>query len=313
MMNIILVSDARKAPRSIDLRNPRQRMLALGALLGAILALVGLGVALSWLVYSPRDHALAEIRALRMQLSAQQAELGSMRRSSQRDLNAMAVKLGQLEAQSLRLGALGERLARAGKLEGGEFNFDTDPAIGGAEVPLQQASLLPQDMDRGLTALRLRFDAQQSQLDLLQRLLLDRKVDAAAQPSGMPVANGFIGSYFGPRSDPFNGGREFHTGLDIDAPAGTPITSVARGIVSFAGVRNGYGNVVEVDHGNGYLTRYAHAEKLLVHVGEAVRAGQVLALVGSTGRSTGPHVHFEVWHHGKVINPLAFVQARRLR
>ncbi|MHB1992710.1 M23 family metallopeptidase [Metallibacterium scheffleri] len=309
-MNIILVSDPRKAPRGIDLRHPRQRMLALGALAAVALTLVTLGMALSWLVYSPRDHALAEVRALRAQLSAQQAEIGSVQRGSQRDLNALAVKLGQLEAQSLRLGALGERLARAGKLDGGEFNFDAGPALGGPEVPLQQAGALPQHIDRGLTALRLRFDAQQIQLGLLERLLLDRKVDAAAQPSGMPVANGFIDSYYGPRTDPFTGGHEFHTGLDIDASAGTPITSVARGIVSFAGVRNGYGKVVEVDHGNGYLTRYAHAEKLLVHVGEAVRTGQVLALVGSTGRSTGPHVHFEVWYRGKVINPLAFVQAR---
>ena len=309
-MNIILVSDPRKAPRGIDLRHPRQRMLALGALAAVALTLVALGMALSWLVYSPRDHALAEVRALRAQLSAQQAEIGSVQRGSQRDLNALAVKLGQLEAQSLRLGALGERLARAGKLDGGEFNFDAGPALGGPEVPLQQAGALPQHIDRGLTALRLRFDAQQIQLGLLERLLLDRKVDAAAQPSGMPVANGFIDSYYGPRTDPFTGGHEFHTGLDIDASAGTPITSVARGIVSFAGVRNGYGNVVEVDHGNGYLTRYAHAEKLLVHVGEAVRTEQVLALVGSTGRSTGPHVHFEVWYRGKVINPLAFVQAR---
>ncbi len=309
-MNIILVSDPRKAPRGIDLRHPRQRMLALGALAAVALTLVTLGMALSWLVYSPRDHALAEVRALRAQLSAQQAEIGSVQRGSQRDLNALAVKLGQLEAQSLRLGALGERLARAGKLDGGEFNFDAGPALGGPEVPLQQAGALPQHIDRGLTALRLRFDAQQIQLGLLERLLLDRKVDAAAQPSGMPVANGFIDSYYGPRTDPFTGGHEFHTGLDIDASAGTPITSVARGIISFAGVRNGYGNVVEVDHGNGYLTRYAHAEKLLVHVGEAVRTGQVLALVGSTGRSTGPHVHFEVWYRGKVINPLAFVQAR---
>ena len=309
-MNIILVWDLHKAPRSIDLGDPRQRMLVLGALAAFALILVAFGVTLSWLVYSPRDHALAEVRALRAQLDTQQAELGSVQRGAQRDLNALAVKLGQLEAQSLRLSALGERLARAGKLDGGEFNFDTGPALGGPEVSLQQGNVLPRDIDRGLAALRLRFDAQQTQLSLLERLLLDRKVDAAAEPSGMPVAKGFIDSYYGPRTDPFSGGREFHTGLDIDAPEGTPITSVARGIVSFAGVRSGYGNVVEVDHGNGYLTRYAHAEKLLVHAGEAVRAGQALALVGSTGRSTGPHVHFEVWYRGKVIDPLAFVQAQ---
>lgn len=310
-MNIILVSDSRTTPRTIDLRHPRQRLVAFVALAGAALTLIALGMVLTWITWSPRNHALAQIHAMRAQLSAQRADLAAVQRESQRDTNALAVKLGQLEAQSLRLGALGERLARAGKLDGGEFDFDTNPAVGGPELAMQQATPLPQGLGSSLDALRLRFDAQQTQLNLLERLLLDRKVDAAAKPSGMPVANGFIGSYFGPRTDPFTGGYEFHTGLDIDAPAGTPIHSVARGIVSFAGVRTGYGNVVEIDHGNGYRTRYAHAEKLLVHVGEPVRAGQAVALVGSTGRSTGPHVHFEVWYQGKVINPLAFVENKR--
>ncbi len=310
-MNIILVSDSRTTPRMIDLRQPRRRLLAGMMLAGAALTLMLAGAALTWLLWSPRDQALQQVRALHTQVLAQQADLAEIRRAAQRDVNALAVKLGQLQAQSLRLGALGERLARAGKLEGGEFDFDTSPAVGGPELPLQQARARPREIEAGMRALGLRFDAQQQQLALLERLLLDRKVDAAAQPSGMPVADGFIDSYFGPRTDPFTGGSEFHTGLDIDAPAGTPITAVARGIVSYAGVRGGYGNVVEIDHGNGYMTRYAHAEKLLVHVGEPVRAGQAIALVGSTGRSTGPHVHFEVWHRGKVINPLAFVRGKR--
>ncbi len=310
-MNIILVTDSRTTPRVIDLRSPALRLSAALGLAAAAALLMLAGVGATWLLWSPRDQALHSLRQLRTQLATQQAELGAIQRDAQRNVNALAVKLGQLEAQSLRLAALGQRLVRAGKLEGGEFDFDSSPAVGGPELPLRQSMASPQQIDAGVQALRLRFDAQQQQLTLLQRLLLDRKVDAAAKPSGMPVTDGYIDSYFGPRTDPFTGGNEFHTGLDIDAPAGTRITAVARGIVSFAGVRGGYGEVVEIDHGNGYMTRYAHAEKLLVHAGEPVRAGQAIALVGSTGRSTGPHVHFEVWYRGRVINPLAFVRGKR--
>jgi murein DD-endopeptidase MepM/ murein hydrolase activator NlpD len=124
----------------------------------------------------------------------------------------------------------------------------------------------------------------------------------------MPVS-GYISSYFGNRTDPFNGHREFHSGLDIATPVGTKVHAVAEGIVTYAGVRRGYGNVVEIDHGNGYMTRFAHNSKLLVHVGERVRVGQVISLSGDTGRSTGPHLHFEVWYKGRVINPLAFVRS----
>ncbi len=310
-MNIILVSNSRTTPRTLDLRTRALRLRAAAVLAATALLLMGAGVAATWLLWSPRDQAGRDLARLHAQISAQQGELAGMQRDAQRNLNALAVKLGQLQAQSMRVAALGERLARAGKLEGGEFDFDAAPALGGPELPLREAGARAPQLQAQMDALQLRLDAQQQQMTLLERLLLDRKLDAAAQPAGMPVAGGFIDSYFGPRTDPFTGGREFHTGLDIDAPAGTPITAVARGIVSFAGVRSGYGNVVEIDHGNGYLTRYAHAEKLLVHAGEPVRAGQTIALVGSTGRSTGPHVHFEVWYRGKVINPLAYVRGTR--
>lgn len=311
-MNIILVTAARSAPKTLDLRCPRTRLRCAAVLAAGVLALAGSGAALALLLASPSQRALAEVRALRAQVQAQQGQLGGVQRDAQRDVNALAVKLGQLEAQSLRLGALGERLAQAGKLDDGEFNFDVQPGVGGPEIAAGDAAYgTPASLQRSIAALGQRFDQQQAQLAALETLLLDRKMDSALQPAGMPVHDGFIASYFGDRPDPFNGSNEFHTGLDIDAPAGTDIHAVAEGVVTYAGVRSGYGNVVEIDHGNGYATRYAHAEKLLVHVGERVRVGQDIALVGSTGRSTGPHVHFEVWYHGRVINPLAFVRSRR--
>ena len=311
-MNIILVTAARSTPKTLDLRCPRTRLRCVAALAAAVLALIGSGAALALLIASPRDRALAEVRALHAQVQTQQVQLGGMQRDAQRDVNALAVKLGQLEAQSLRMGALGERLARAGKLDDGEFNFDVPPGVGGPEIADgADAYGTPASLQHSIAALGQRFDQQQAQLAALETLLLDRKVDSALQPTGMPVRDGFIASYFGKRADPFDGHSEFHPGLDIDAPAGTAIHAVAEGVVSYAGERSGYGNVVEIDHGNGYMTRYAHAEKLLVHVGERVRVGQDIALVGSTGRSTGPHVHFEVWYRNQLVNPLAYVRSRR--
>jgi murein DD-endopeptidase MepM/ murein hydrolase activator NlpD len=123
----------------------------------------------------------------------------------------------------------------------------------------------------------------------------------------MPIADSYITSGFGGRADPFGGGAAFHKGIDFHASMGDPVLAVAEGVVSYAGVRSGYGNVVEIDHGNGYVTRYAHNSRLLVQVGDLVRGGQQIAKAGSTGRSTGAHVHFEVWADGRVVNPSKFL------
>src|SRR6185437_7830352 len=156
-----------------------------------------------------------------------------------------------------------------------------------------------------------RFDAQQTQLGVLQSLLTDREVAANLIPSGMPVKDGYITSSFGERIDPFTGRRSFHPGLDIGAYRGEQVHAVASGVVTYAGIRDGYGKVVEIDHGDGYMTRYAHNSSLLARVGEHVHTGEVISDAGSTGRSTGPHVHFEVWHDGKLVNPSAYVRRYR--
>jgi murein DD-endopeptidase MepM/ murein hydrolase activator NlpD len=240
----------------------------------------------------------------------QNDQLGDMRKDAGRQLDALAIKLGQLQAQSTRLNALGERLAQVGKLDNGEFNFDQPPPVGGAEDPAGGAYALPQSLDVSIDQLASQFDSQQAQLSALQSLLLNAKIDSNLKPTGMP-ADGYISSYFGGRPDPFSGLSGWHTGIDIAVPFGTPVHTVAEGMITFAGVRNGYGNVVEIDHGNGYMTRYAHNSKLLVHPGQRVQVGDVIADAGSTGRSTGSHVHFEVWYKGRVVNPLAYVRNHR--
>ena len=168
-------------------------------------------------------------------------------------------------------------------------------------------------LQKGVNDLRAEFDRQDAQLDVLENLLRDRKIDNALLPSGMPVAQGYVASGFGVRTDPIDGRSAMHSGLDFDAPVGTAVMAVADGVVTWAGDRSGYGNVVEIDHGNGYMTRYGHNSVLVAHVGERVHAGETIAKVGSTGRSTGPHCHFEVWLNGRAVNPMTYVKSTRVR
>jgi murein DD-endopeptidase MepM/ murein hydrolase activator NlpD len=274
------------------------------AVAGAV-GLAGMGAALALAIAGPSHTAAAP------QGSAD-ARVARIQADAQRDIDALAVKLGQLQAQSVRLNALGERLTQVGKLDDGEFNFDEDPGQGGPELTTgkDEGAMAPATLNQGIDDLAGQFDVQQAQLQALNDLLLDRKIESSLRPTGMPV-NGYISSFFGGRPDPFSGHSARHTGIDIAAPTGTPVTAVAEGMVTFAGLRNGYGDVIEIDHGNGYMTRYAHNSKLVATVGQRVHVGDVIARAGSTGRSTGSHVHFEVWYHDRVVNPLAFVRSHR--
>jgi murein DD-endopeptidase MepM/ murein hydrolase activator NlpD len=246
----------------------------------------------------------AEMTHLRTQASTQQARLDATRDEAQREVNALAARLGELQAEANRLNALGERLTRTGQLADGEFDFDKPVGIGGAG-PVHD--MPPQQLRSGLDRLESQFKASGQQLSVLESLLFNRKLDAEAMPSRTPIANSYITSGFGGRADPFGGGAAFHKGIDFHAAIGDPVLAVADGVVSYAGTRSGYGNVVEIDHGNGYVTRYAHNSRLLVQVGDLVRSGQQVARAGSTGRSTGAHVHFEVWADGRVVNPSKFL------
>jgi murein DD-endopeptidase MepM/ murein hydrolase activator NlpD len=246
----------------------------------------------------------AEMSHLRHQASMQQAQLDATRAQAQREVNALAARLGELQAEANRLNALGERLTRTGQLADGEFDFDQPVGVGGVGPTHDMPA---RDLRSGMDQLASQFKASGEQLSVLESLLFNRRLDAEAMPSRMPIANSYITSGFGGRADPFGGGAAFHKGIDFHASLGDPVLAVADGVVSYAGQRSGYGNVVEIDHGNGYVTRYAHNSRLLVQVGDLVRSGQQVAKAGSTGRSTGAHVHFEVWVNGAVVNPSRFL------
>ena len=310
-MNIIIVAKPHAVPKTIDLGNWRTRIKCCAILGSAAVACALVGVSVAYLVAGPKARTIAEVRDLREESSAQLKELDQLKTVTQRDLNALAVKLGELQAQATRLNALGERLTRAGKLDDGEFNFAEAPAIGGPEENLAIGHAAAPTLENSIDDLKDRFSRQQAQLEVLENLLLDRKVDSNLLPTGMPVESGYIASYFGGRPDPFSGASAFHAGIDFDAPTGTDIHAVAEGVVTWSGTRPGYGNVVEVDHGNGYMTRYAHNSRNIAPVGQRVRVGDTIAKVGSTGRSTGSHVHFEVWLNGRAVNPIAYVRSQR--
>lgn len=245
-----------------------------------------------------------EMTTLRAQTASQHAQFEATRREAQREVNALAARLGELQAEANRLNALGDRLTRIGQLGDGEFNFDKPVGVGGSG-PVRD--MPAGDLSNGLGELETQFKTSGQQLSVLEALLFNRALDRNAMPSRSPVAHGYITSGFGGRADPFGGGAAFHKGIDFDANTGDSVMAVGDGVVTYAGVRSGYGNVIEVDHGNGYVTRYAHNSRLVVRVGDLVRSGQEVAKAGSTGRSTGAHVHFEVWENGRVVNPRKFL------
>ncbi len=216
-----------------------------------------------------------------------------------------AKRLGQLQAESIRLTALTEKLAEIAGVDVSEFQLNTVPAQGGIDE--NGESLTPELFKIEMSQLTSRFDEQNKQLATIQNLFLTRDSITSAIPQGRPIAGGWLSSSYGYRIDPFNGKKTFHSGIDFAAKEGTDVIAVADGIVSYIGERRGYGELIELDHGNGYVTRYAHNEKIIVKTGDRIKKGEAIALLGSTGRSTGPHVHFEVLREGTKIDPYKFV------
>jgi murein DD-endopeptidase MepM/ murein hydrolase activator NlpD len=258
-------------------------------------------------VETPRERMLD---ALQVVFDAERRSLAAERREAREHLDALARKLGQLQAQVLRLDALGERLVRVGELDESEFDFAAEPAMGGPEAEQDQSPEVA-EMMADLEALARRIDDREFKLELLEDLLLSHQVQENAKPSGRPVATGWISSHYGWRRDPFTGRKSMHRGLDFAGKTGTEIIAVADGVVTLAESRSGYGKTVEVRHGNGYLTRYAHNSELLVEVGDLVRQGQPIATMGRSGRATGTHLHFEVIRDGKTLDPLRFVKSEQ--
>lgn len=245
------------------------------------------------------------------EIQSQRQELTQTRAAAEENAHALARRIAQLQAHMLRLDAAGQRLTEVAGLNAGEFNFDQPPAVGGPELEsIREADTLQHAL-ASLDRFERQLGDRERQIRVLEDLLLASRLQKQVQPSGWPVENGWISSLFGIRTDPFTGRLTHHTGMDFAGREGSDVLAVAAGLVSFAGERYGYGRLVEINHGNGYLTRYAHNKDVAVRVGERVNKGQRVARMGSTGRSTGPHVHFEVLFNGQLVNPEQYIQAAR--
>jgi len=254
---------------------------------------------------NPDDLSLA----YQTEIDSQRLKIDEATQDARENMDALALRLGQLQAHVIRLDALGSRLTTMAKLDHGEFDFSQPPAQGGPVSALEQngKAMGIHDFLGALGDLSSQLENRSQQLNILETMMMTNNLQAEVEPAGRPISRGWLSSYFGIRTDPFTGRRVHHSGIDFAGKLGSDIVAVAAGVVTFAGRRSGYGNLVEINHGKGYSTRYGHCLKIDVKVGNTVKKGQVLAKMGTTGRSTGPHVHFEVLNNGRAVNPKRYI------
>lgn len=300
-MNLIFFSRRLGKARHLNLSHPLTVTLLGIAGLAVLAGVFAAGIKVG--VKGVSMGALGEPAAV----AEQRTQLAALKTRLQQRIDGLALKLGMLDAHMIRLNALGKRLTQVANLSSREFDFDHDPALGGPEGDSAGRGAQVPDLSAMINQFDRRLDFRTTQFSALEYVLLGRQLSAEIRPTGKPVMAGYISSYFGERMDPFNGEEAFHKGLDFASNAGTDVLAVGQGVVTWAGAREGYGVLVEVNHGNGYTTRYAHNSRVMVAAGDTVQRGQAIAVVGSTGRSTGPHVHFEVLKDGRQIDPMAFI------
>ncbi len=300
----------------VSSQHGRTRQFTLAGWTRAFLSLCFLGLPLGAGIYIGHqsnqvnsDGVLTEdaSKAWAQMLKDQQQDVAEIKENSESKISAITLRMAELQARLVRLDALGERLTTMANLDNGEFSFDQKPAIGGPETDsIGEAHRPPKFLDI-VNQLAEQISDREQQLDTLEALMTNRSVQKDVFVAGRPVLKGWMSSRYGRRTDPFNGKVAWHSGVDFAGKLGSEIIAVASGIVVESGTRNGYGGMIKVNHGSGFQTRYAHNKKNLVKVGDVVKKGQVIALMGSTGRSTGPHVHFEVYKYGRPVDPATYI------
>jgi murein DD-endopeptidase MepM/ murein hydrolase activator NlpD len=302
-MNIILVSGRLAKARTITLGLPQIGLLGLGL----VFSVVALAAALNYLML--RVAADLNIPYLQtLLLSAQQEQHDKSQTYLRENLNAMAVRLGQMQAQLVRLDTVGERLAKLAGFKPQDLVFNEPPARGGAVSTLPSQDLSLGDFTRQLDSLTRQVDDRGDKLGILESLFTLDSAKKKLVPTMLPVEGGWYSSNYGWRIDPFTGQRAFHEGIDVMAEQGTAIRAAAGGVVVYSDFHPQYGNMIEIDHGNDLVSRYAHASKRMVKAGDVVLRGVKIGEVGRTGRATGTHLHFEVRQRGAPANPAQFLR-----
>jgi murein DD-endopeptidase MepM/ murein hydrolase activator NlpD len=306
-MNVVIFGKGFGSPRQVNLTGVTAA-LSIAVVAGLIVS-AGFAVG-SW--HSSRTGSGVssdELQGLTGQLDEQRNSIDTIRQENEDTLDALSIRVAQMNARMLRLDALGRRLTDMANIDDGEFDFDSNPAVGGPEEPMSAGSnvAVPEMLD-AMNLLGEQLSNREAQLDVLESVLMNQNLKDRVYPQGRPVGAGWISSYFGKRTDPFTGKAANHTGIDFAGKSGAEITAVADGVVTWSADRYGYGIMVELNHGSGYSTRYAHNSENLVSVGDEVKKGQIVALMGETGRATGPNLHFEVLHNGSRVNPVKFIR-----
>lgn len=305
-MKIILVSRRHGNTRSFTFGSIARAFLSL--------CLVGLPVGFGYVflsqlsVGSHHDIFTADLQETwTNSLDEQQQAVELAKRESEQKVAALTLRVAQLQARLVRLDALGERLTSMAKLDNGEFDFTQAPAVGGPQILEEEQLYASPSFIDALDALNDQILDREQQLGTLEALLANRKLEDDVFLAGRPIKKGWMSSRYGRRTDPFTGGADWHAGVDFAAKEDSDVIAVASGVVTWSGERYQYGTMVEINHGNGFITRYGHCKEGLVKSGDIVKKGQIIALVGSTGRSTGPHVHFEVHKNGRAVDPAAYI------
>jgi murein DD-endopeptidase MepM/ murein hydrolase activator NlpD len=278
-------------------------------MLGFVAATVCVGLVFAGFLLKQSDFVdAAVIETWRSKLSEQDDVVEQLREQSVARRQAVGRQIAEMQARLWRMEALASYMHETSGLPKDEFDFDAPVSQGG---PLSnEAEVLEVDnLDTQLASLSRRLKQRETELSILDQVLLGIYNDKGARPAGAPIVKGWMSSPFGERVDPISGKKAWHEGMDFAGAKGSEVIAVANGVVVFAGYRDGYGKMVEISHGKDMRTRYGHHEEVLVHAGQSVKRGDVIALMGSSGRSTGPHVHFEVLKEGRPVNPARYVSA----
>lgn len=307
-MNVVIFGKGLGQPRQLSLSGPVAAVVVL--LVAGIISAAGFAGGHWFAAANGSGVSTGELTGLSDELQQAREQIDTIRQENEDTLDAMAFRIAQMNARMIRLDALGRRLTEMADLEDGEFDFDEPPAMGGPEEPVATGSnVAVPEVVEAMQVLDLQLESREAQLGVLESVIANQNLKKRVYPQGRPVNSGWISSYFGKRTDPFTGKPANHTGIDFAGKSGADVVAVADGVVTWSSKRYGYGLMVEINHGNGYATRYAHNSENLVAVGDEVKKGQVVAKMGETGRATGPNLHFEVLRDGRRMNPVNFIRA----
>ena len=255
---------------------------------------------------SPEEN-IARIQHAKTGFKQQAEEVSSLINSTEQRMTGVMLKLADMQSQIQRLDALGSRLVKQAKLNPDEFSFEQTPSMSG-RMDIVPVDIQVQDAILSKMSVMLeKIQNKAQELMALESIMLSHHIERESRLEGKPISSGWLSSYYGIRKDPFSGLPAMHKGLDFAGKEGERVLATGAGIITWSGSRYGYGNLVEIDHGDGLITRYGHNKEVNVKIGDVVTKGQTIAEMGNTGRSTGAHVHYEVIRNGKHQDPLPYV------